>query len=218
MIMAPSSAHAGPWLFIDTETTGKALHKCPPDHPDQPRIVQLAAILYDTQRKVVAEFNCLIKPEGFTIPQEATDIHGITTEQADTYGLKIGTALGVLCQFVKRAKLLVAHNAAFDCLVIHSELCRLKNADFLFLFMNCERHCTMEASTNVLRIPSPYRAGEFKWPKLSEAYAHFTGRELENAHDASADTKGCAAVYFAMNPLPISSPDAAQGATLDLED
>lgn len=208
----------GPWLFVDTETTGKALHKAPPDHPDQPRIVQLAAILYDTQRKVVAEFNCLIKPEGWTIPADATAVHGISTEQADTYGLKIGTALGVLCQLAKRAKLLVAHNAAFDCLVIHSELCRLKNADFLFLFMNCERHCTMESSTNVLRIPSPYRAGEFKWPKLAEAYHHFTGHELQGAHGASADTAACAAVYFAMNPLPTSSPDAAQGATLDLED
>jgi hypothetical protein len=89
--------------------------------------------------------------------------------------------------------------------VIHSELCRLKNADFLFIFMNCERHCTMEASTNVLRIPSPYRAGEFKWPKLSEAYQHFTGALMQNAHNASADTAACAAVYFAMNPLPSST-------------
>lgn len=209
--------HAGPWLFVDTETTGKALHKCPPDHPDQPRIAQLAAILYDQQRRIVAEFNCLIKPDGWTIPAEATEVHGITTTQADAFGLKIGTALGVLCQFVKRAQLLVAHNAAFDTLVIQSELCRLKNPEFLGIFMQIERYCTMEASTNILRIPSPYRAGEHKWPKLAEAYLHFTGRPLEGAHDASADTKGCAAVYFAMNPLP-TQPAPATSEILSVED
>jgi DNA polymerase-3 subunit epsilon len=214
---ALSQSHAGPWLFIDTETTGKALMREGPEHPGQPRIVQLACLLYSEQRKVVAEFNCLVKPEGYTIPAEATAIHGISTAEAEQFGLKIGTALGVLCQFIKRAKLLVMHNAQFDCRVIHSELVRLKNADLLLVFMDCERHCTMEASTPVLRIPSPYREGEFKWPKLQEAHQHFLGRPFDGAHDASADTKACAAVYFAMNPLPTSSPDAAQGETLDLE-
>jgi DNA polymerase-3 subunit epsilon len=216
MIMAPSSAHAGPWLFLDTETTGKALHKAPPNHPDQPRIVQLAAILYDTDRRVVSEFNTLIKPEGFTIPADAAAIHGISTEQADTYGLKIGTALGVLCQLIKRSRLIVAHNMAFDSLLIHSELCRIKNADFLALFMGVERHCTMEASTNIIKIPSPYRAGEYKWPKLIEAHQHFLGRGFDGAHDASADTKACAAVYFAMNPLP-TEPSPAQDNALSFD-
>lgn len=211
-----SDQHTGPWLFLDTETTGKALFKAPPDHPDQPRIVQLAAILYDTARKPVAEFNTLIKPEGFAIPADATAIHGISTEQADTYGLKIGTALGVLCQLIKRSRLIVAHNMAFDSLLIHSELCRLKNADFLALFMGCERHCTMEAATNVCKIPSPYRAGEYKWPKLIEAHQHFLGRGFDGAHDAGADTKACASVYFAMNPLP-AEPSPAQDNALSFD-
>ncbi len=201
----------GPYLFIDTETTGKALHKCPPDHPDQPRIVQLAAILYSQDRRVAAEFNCLIKPEGWTIPAEATDIHGITTAQCEAFGLKIGTALGVLCQFIKRAQLLVAHSMGFDSLVIHSELCRLKNADLLAVFMQIERYCTMEGSTNILKLPGKY--GDYKWPKLAEAYRYFTGTELQGAHDASADTKGCAAVYFAMNPLPTTATATENAAT-----
>lgn len=218
-MIAPSiMARSGPFLFIDTETTGKALFAAGPDHPDQPRIVQLAAILYDARRKVVAEFNCLIKPDGWIIPQEATDIHGISTAQADSFGLKIGTALGVLCQFIKRAQLLVAHSMGFDSLVIHSELCRLRNADMLAIFMQCERYCTMEASTPILKIPSPYRAGEYKWPKLIEAHQHFLGRGFDGAHDASADTKACAAVYFAMNPEPTVLDPGVAPAILTVEE
>ena len=205
----------GPWVFIDTETTGKALMREGPEHPGQPRIVQLACQLYAPDRKLVAEFSTLVKPDGFTIPADATAIHGISTEDATAYGLKIATALGVLCQFIKRAKLLVAHNAMFDCRVIHSELLRLKNADMLLAFMECERHCTMEASTPALKIPSKYRAGEFKWPKLQEAHQHFLGRQFDDAHDAMADVRACAAVYFAMNPSPASQPASSETFSLE---
>ena len=38
----------------------------------------------------------------------------------------------------------------------------------------------------------------FKSANLGEAYKHFTGRELKNAHSAMADVQGCMEVYFAI--------------------
>ncbi len=39
---------------------------------------------------------------------------------------------------------------------------------------------------------------KFKTPNLGEAFAHFTGNELVNAHSAMADVMACRDVYFAI--------------------
>lgn len=186
--------------IFDTETTGMVLHKEPPDHPGQPRLVQLGAILYNEQRRVVAELNLLVKPDGWTIPAEATAVHGITTEMCEQYGLKVGTVMKLFTQFVRRSKLAVAHNFPFDRTVVMRELLAMEAADEIAALASADIYCTMAASTPILKLPGKY--GDFKWPNLREAYKHFTGLELEGAHDAMADVRGCAAVYFAMNPLP----------------
>ena len=41
----------------------------------------------------------------------------------------------------------------------------------------------------------------FKWPKLTEAFRHFIGKDMEGAHDALADVRGCAAVFFAFEKM-----------------
>ena len=56
-----------------------------------------------------------------------------------------------------------------------------------------EFFCTMRAMTNVVKIPSPRG---YKWPKLSEAYRFLFNRDLEGAHDAMADVRACAEIYF----------------------
>jgi len=53
--------------------------------------------------------------------------------------------------------------------------------------------CTMKAMTGVCKLPGMY--DDYKWPKLTEAYRHCYGKEMEGAHDALADVRGCAEVY-----------------------
>ena len=176
-------------LFFDTETTGKANFKLPPDHRSQPRLVQLAAILTDdTGEHEIATLNTVIKPEGFAIPYEASEIHGITTEYATKHGVQLADAIGVFKRFLKMASLSVGHNIEFDQFVIDGELARLMEQPPVI-----DSFCTMKAMTDICGIPGPYGN---KWPKLQEAYERCFGSTFDDAHDAMADVMACKAVYF----------------------
>lgn len=185
-------------LFFDTETTGKCEFKLPPEHPSQPHIVQLAAVLFDDNRIERASLNVIVSPDGFDIPKEASDIHGITTEIAIGCGVPLVSAMFLFSKLCGIAGEIVAHNIDFDYLMVQAECARLGKPCRM---TEVARFCTMKASTDICKLPGNY--GKYKWPKLEEAYRHFTGKELEGAHDALADVRGCAAVYFAMRDQSI---------------
>ncbi len=184
-------------LTFDTETSGKCQFKLPPNHPTQPRIVQLGALLKDSENHVVAEINLLVKPVGFTIPDEAAAIHGITTEKALRYGLKIETVIKLFIQLVKMSDLIVAHNIAYDDLLVKGELMRAGYLDDLALFSSKPSYCTMQKTTDICKLPGKF--GSYKWPQLQEAYKHFFGAAFEGSHDAMADVKACDRVYCEIN-------------------
>lgn len=190
-------------LTFDTETTGIANFKLPPNHPSQPRVIQLGAILKDDHNHVVAELNLLVKPVGFTIPDEAAAIHRITTEQALKYGLKIETVIKLFMQLVRMADLLVGFNIAYDDLLVKNELMRAGFTEDLAVYAGKRQYCAMQAATEVCKIPG--RFGKYKWPKLQEAHKHLFGVEFEAAHDAMADVRATDRVYVALQPAAAPS-------------
>jgi DNA polymerase-3 subunit epsilon len=72
------------YLFFDTETTGLPQDWKAPvsDTNNWPRIVQIAWVLSSQDDGQLESKDFIIKPEGFTIPKESSDVHGISTEQA----------------------------------------------------------------------------------------------------------------------------------------
>ena len=180
-----------PILFFDTETTGLPLWKEPSDHPDQPHMVQLSALLVDADtRELIQLMDVIIKPDGWVIPEETIAIHGITNERALAEGIPEAEALDMFLAMYANAKFRVAHNTTFDNRIIRIAMKRYrpdavsdeqwKDAALY--------HCTMTAHT---------KKHGGKWPKLTELYLHYFGREMEGAHTALADAKGCMEVYFA---------------------
>ena len=176
------------FLFFDTETTGKCDFRAPPDAPHQPRLVQLAALLTDGQGKEIASLNVIARPEGFTIPAEASAVHGITTEFALENGAPLGHVVAMFCALAEISSAYVCHNAEFDLLVMTGEMLRLTRD-----FPSRPACCTMKSMTEVCRLPGPYG---YKWPKLQEAYRHCCGREFDGAHDALADVRACREIFF----------------------
>lgn len=183
------------YLFFDTETTGlprnwKALVS---DVNNWPRLVQLAYISYDQEGNKLAEGNFIIKPAGFTIPLDASRVHGITTERAITEGHDLTLVLQNFQDMVKQAEYLVAHNMSFDEKIIGAEFLRAGMANMVALK---KKICTMDKSTLFCAIPGPYG---YKWPKLSELHYKLFGVGFDEAHNAAVDINATARCFWELN-------------------
>lgn len=172
------------FLFFDTETTGlpknwKASYK---DLNNWPRLVQLAWIIGDDNGSIIKLNNYIIKPQGFSIPYEATKVHKISTLRAEQEGKDIQIVLKEFAKDIAQADYLVAHNMNFDINVVGSELYRNSIESDIF---KKKKICTMESTVDFCKINGGYYG--YKYPKLSELYQKLFNSIFEEAHDASAD-------------------------------
>lgn len=201
-------------LAFDTETTGLPLFKEPSEHPDQPHIVQLAAVLVDLDsHRELASMDVIVKPNGWTIPAEVSAIHGITQEQALDVGIPEETAVEMLLALWAQ-RMRIAHNESFDARIVRIA-CMRHAPDFADMWKAGNAACTQLLSTPILKLPPTEKmkaAKRFhhKSANLSEAYEFFTGRKLENAHSAMADTRACLEVFHAVKAWSGAEAPAAE--------
>ncbi len=185
------------YLFFDTETTGLPKNwKVPVSDLDNwPRMIQIAWILCDEQGNRIEADDFIIQPENFTIPVEASRVHGISTEKAIEEGVKLEDVLQKFNAVVERADYIVAHNISFDEKIVGAEFLRKQiPSDFNYK----KQLCTMQAATNYCKIRGPYG---YKWPKLSELHIKLFGENFEEAHNAAADINATEKCFWEMRRL-----------------
>ena len=190
-------------LFFDTETTGLPDFKAPSEADHQPHIVQLAALLVDLDtRQTVQSMDVIVRPDGWTIPDEVAAVHGISTEHAAEVGIPERMAVQMFMELWS-GRNRVAHNQQFDARIVRIALMRHVDTQAADIWKKGAAECTAIMATPICQLPPTakmVRAGfnRFKTPNLGEAYRHFTGKELQNAHSAMADVLACRDVYFAI--------------------
>ena len=135
------------YLFFDTETTGlpKRWNAPVTDLENWPRLVQLAWIMYDDRGNMLESRDVIVKPEGFTIPPEASRVHGITTLVAREKGEPLQEVMEQFARKIDEATALVGHNISFDECIVGAEFERLRMMTTLFLK---PKYCTMKLSTD----------------------------------------------------------------------
>ena len=182
------------YLVIDCETTGLPKDRKAPiqDVNNWPRVIQLAWTLYSETQAATETATCIIRPEGFVIPDEVQRIHNISTERALSEGKDLAETLQSFASAAANAEVFVAHNLDFDVSVISAEYLRLGLEP---PFGGKKRICTMRQSVEFCKIAGKYG---FKWPKLSQLHQKLFGSDFEEAHDAGADVAACARCFFAL--------------------
>lgn len=188
------------YLFFDTETTGlpKNFNAPETDVDNWPRMVQLAYVAYETEADLISEANYIIRPNGFTIPKQASDVHGIITERAIREGTSLDRVLDDFDYLVKQANYLVAHNINFDKKIVGAEMIRSGMENSVYWK---KKICTMRSSTSYCGIKNA--RGGTKWPKLSELHIKLFGEDFEDAHDALADIRATARCFWELKKLGI---------------
>ena len=184
------------YAVIDTETSGLFDFSKPAEAEGQPRLASLAIILLDENFVETKRYDIFIKPDGWTMGAEAAAINGLTNEILNERGIPIASALSVYNVILDKGCSIVAFNAQFDTKVMRGELRRAGLPD---RFETTPNICVMRASTDIVKAPKKSGSG-YKFPKLSEACAHF-GIKLSEQHTAMGDAEAAAEVFRKLKAL-----------------
>ncbi|WP_251072922.1 3'-5' exonuclease [Streptomyces sp. ISL-43] len=173
--------HGGPMVAFDLETTGTDI--------ESDRIVTAAVVAVGPDGQVARERTWLVDP-GVPIPEQASAIHGISTDQARAEGMAAAPAIEeitrTLFEALRSGTPLVVMNARYDLTLLDRE---------------CRRHGIQPLGERWRGRPAPvidplvldkhadrYRKGRRNLQALCEHY----GVTLDEAHNAGADALAAA--------------------------
>ena len=176
------------YLIFDTETTGLPKRWDAPitDTDNWPRCVQIAWQLHDELGNLIEHQDFLVKPEGFNIPYEAEQIHGISTALAEEKGVPMSEVLEAFNKALLQTKFVVGQNVGFDINIMGCEFHREEVQSPLTELPVLDT-CT-EHTAELCKIPGG-RGGKFKLPTLTELHEFLFGEPFAEAHNATADVE-----------------------------
>lgn len=184
------------YIVCDTEGTGLFDYKLPAD--GQPRLAELSLVFANADLEVEREYTALIKPDGWVMPPETAEIHGLTQEILEEQGIPVLEALAVYQEAVAEGRVMAAHNAQHDSKQIRGELRRLGLPDE---FENAPNLCTMRSLTKVIGLKQA-NSNRDKFPSLQEA-CDFFGIERHGAHTGRGDAMDVLQVMRRMKQIGI---------------
>jgi DNA polymerase III subunit epsilon len=182
------------FLAIDTEGNGLFKYKdpetgkpVPADDPSQPRLAEFAAIYLDRDLQPEKEIQFYVKPQGWVMTDEATEVNGLVTEFLAEFGVPVRGVLDVYTDAIREGRAVIAFNAQHDCKQMRAELRRSEMDD---LFMLTKNICTMRGSHPLGIVKASGKGG---FPKLSDVCAHFD-IVMPEAHNALDDARAAAEI------------------------
>jgi DNA polymerase-3 subunit epsilon len=166
---------SNPWFetlgVFDLETTGVNVETA--------RIVSAHVGVIDSAGTVLEQWQWLADP-GIEIPDQASAVHGITTERAREFGRPatevVEEIIATLRALFARGLALTVYNASYDLSLLHHEALR-------YGLTPLEDPAPIVDPFVIDKAVDRYRKGKRTLSAASLVY----GVDLDNAHDASAD-------------------------------
>ena len=176
------------YIIFDTETTGLPKRWKAPltDSENWPRCIQIAWQVHADSGELLSHEDYLIQPDGYTVPYDAEQIHGISTALAEQQGRPLAEVLALFSTALEQADYVGGHNVTFDLNIMGAEFLRLGDHNPLEQAQVIDT-CT-EETAQLCQLPGG-RGGKFKLPTLTELYIHLFGTGFGEAHNATADVE-----------------------------
>ena len=183
------------YLIFDTETTGlpKKWNAPLTDSENWPRCIQIAWQIHDAAGAVISHEDYLIQPDGYTIPFDSEQIHGISTALAEAQGVPLDEVLEKFHKALDEVDYVVGHNVSFDRNIMGAEYLRSGLEDVLENKAVVDT-CT-EETAQLCQLPGG-RGGKFKLPTLSELYRFLFQESFMEAHNATADVEATSRAFL----------------------
>ena len=156
----------------------------------------------------------MVQPEGFNIPYDAEQIHGISTSLAQAEGIALESMLDKFQGALKKSRFVVGQNVGFDINVMGCEFHRLgieTNLTTLPVLDTCT-----EVTAQLCQIPGG-RGGKFKLPTLTELHEYLFGSSFGDAHNATADVEATTRCFFELLRKQVYSVEELQAESNYLE-
>ncbi len=194
------------YLIFDTETTGlpKSWNAPITDTDNWPRCVQIAWQLHDKYGELIEHQDFLIRPEGFNIPFDSEQVHGISTVLAEQQGENLEYVLELFNEVLNKTDYVVGQNVGFDLNIMGCEFHR-KEIPTKLNDLPVLDTCT-EMTAELCKIPGG-RGGKFKLPTLTELHDHLFQVPFAEAHNATADVEATARCFFELIRQEIYTKD-----------
>lgn len=161
-------------VAFDLETTGLNTQT---DHIIQIGLVKFNKSTYEELGHIMF----YIKPEtNFSIDPYAQEKHGISKDFVIENGVLLRDVWGEISEFIGDCDILSYNGNSFDVPMLYNNL---KRYNLEFDFISRKYYDSMVVERKRIQY------------KLSETYKRYTGKELEDAHDALADVRATVQVF-----------------------
>jgi len=184
------------YLVFDASANGvpKSYKASPNDTFNWPRLIHISWIVLGEDLKPIQDYNCLIKPEGFTVSEDSIKKHHVEAERIEAEGENLKDVLTHFSKAIDEAKYIFAHNLDYNENIVAAEFKRLNMEHHIF---SSERLCLMQEGTFYAKIPN--KRGGYKWPSLMQLHSKIFKKGFTPANNARADVIAASRCFIALH-------------------